>query len=482
MKCIENSLSLSRVFWVLILASLIGFGACDSEDSDPGADNDTDTDTDTDDDTETDTETDTGPGTADPIDDLLEAIEGMEVQNSTVVGGCIQYNLWYEQPADHDNPTVETFRQQLKLKHCSEDYPMVLTTAGYGITSDYYPSELASLFDANLLMVEHRFFDPSVLDTEDWSLLNIYQSANDHHRIVVALKTIYAEPWVNTGASKGGMTAIYHRRHYPDDVTATVAYVAPHTGVPGDTRYQEFLEQVGTEECRQDLIDFQVTTLERREVMVKLTEGVGAYTLMGAETAFEKAVIRTPFAFWQYQNIADCKDIPDASSTDKEVWDFLETVGRVVNSSDPTIAYYRPYYFQAATQLGYPKTDHSYLLKLLVHDHTTMHPAMLPEDYEIVFDPAAMEDISNWIDTDGERLLFIYGENDPWTAGMFELGGATDAHIFMAPGANHGARITLLEEADQKAATDIILKWVGADRKPDGLDASTIRIPETPLL
>ncbi|MFP2912532.1 hypothetical protein ACLESD_47465, partial [Pyxidicoccus sp. 3LFB2] len=32
---------------------------------------------------------------------------------------------------------------------------------------------------------------------------------------------------VSTGASKGGMTSIYHRASAPKDVDATVAYVAP---------------------------------------------------------------------------------------------------------------------------------------------------------------------------------------------------------------------------------------------------------------
>jgi hypothetical protein len=33
--------------------------------------------------------------------------------------------------------------------------------------------------------------------------------------------------WVNTGASKGGMTSVYHRRFFPNDLDANVAYVAP---------------------------------------------------------------------------------------------------------------------------------------------------------------------------------------------------------------------------------------------------------------
>ena len=61
----------------------------------------------------------------------------------------------------------------------------------------------------------------------DWSKLDIWQAATDHHRLVTALKPLYPARWISTGASKGGMASVYHRRFYPADVTATIAYVAP---------------------------------------------------------------------------------------------------------------------------------------------------------------------------------------------------------------------------------------------------------------
>ena len=49
----------------------------------------------------------------------------------------------------------------------------------------------------------------------DWEVLDIFQAAADHHRIVAALKSIYSGARINTGHSKGGMTAVFHRRFYP---------------------------------------------------------------------------------------------------------------------------------------------------------------------------------------------------------------------------------------------------------------------------
>ena len=42
-------------------------------------------------------------------------------------------------------------------------------------------------------------------------------------RIFEALGALFPAPWVNTGHSKGGMTALFHRRYFPCDVAATAA-------------------------------------------------------------------------------------------------------------------------------------------------------------------------------------------------------------------------------------------------------------------
>ena len=70
--------------------------------------------------------------------------------------------------------------------------------------------------------------------------------AADEHAIVTALKTIYTGPYLSTGASKGGMTAVFYRRFYPDDVVGTVPYVAPLSFAAPDERYAAFLDSVGT--------------------------------------------------------------------------------------------------------------------------------------------------------------------------------------------------------------------------------------------
>src|SRR4029453_15348513 len=84
--------------------------------------------------------------------------------------------------------------------------------------------------------------------------------------------------WISTGASKGGMTSIYHRRFYPRDIDGTVAYVAPNdVNNREDRAYDQFFTKVGTAECRKRIEDFQVEALKRRpELVAKYTAWAAA--------------------------------------------------------------------------------------------------------------------------------------------------------------------------------------------------------------
>ena len=64
-------------------------------------------------------------------------------------------------------------------------------------------------------------------------------------------------------------------------------------------------------------------------------------------------------------------------------------------------------------------------------------------------------------ETAGERLLFIYGEYDPWTAGAFALGSAQDSFTFTVPAGSHGARIRQLSAPDRQLVQDILSRWAG---------------------
>ena len=306
--------------------------------------------------------------------EVLAAIPGMSVTEEAVDPPYRFFRLVYQQPVDHDDPDGDTFGQRMTLVHRDAAAPMVLHTGGYHLTEQPFLSELGYLLDGNQVHVEQRFFGPSRPDPADWSKLTIEQAAADHHRIVEALAPIYGGAWVSTGASKGGMTSIYHRRFYPDDVDATVPYVAPISFGAPDERYNAFLADVGDAGCRGVVQDFQREMLVRREAMVPRVQayaeanGVTYDRHGGVEAAFEDSVVEMEWTFWQYLGDEWCASVPApaADATDDELWGFhVEGVGALYYLDDAAIADYEPYYYQSETQLGYPDSSTAHIDDLL---------------------------------------------------------------------------------------------------------------------
>jgi hypothetical protein len=324
------------------------------------------------------------------------------------------------------------------------------------------------MLNANQLSVEHRFFEPSRPDPADWSLLTIEQAADDFHRLKLAFAWIYGAPWVSTGGSKGGMTALFYRRFHPDDVTATVAYVAPISLSGNDPRYPPFLATAGGDPaCSQALVDWQRDTLNQRAAIATLIDADAAamgwtFSILGRDRAFEHAVIEAPFFMWQYGNAVLCDFIPGAGATADEDYQFLSLVSSLENFNDAFVVAYGPYFYQAAVELGWPQPAEDAIADLLLYPGTD-----IPETYSSVppppHDPAVMADFVDWVQSDGTRLLLVYGENDPWSAAMLELGGATDSYRFIAPDGNHGSGIADLDAADRAAAVQALETWTNTD-------------------
>ena len=427
-----------------------------------------------------------GPGGEVPEDvlDFLHTIPGMTVNEEPVDGGYRFFRLEYEQPADHDDPDGVTFRQRMTLLHSDRDAPVVLHTSGYYAYDEPFAAELTYLLGANQLHVEQRFFEPSRPDPADWSLLTIAQAAADHHRIIEAMAPYYGAAWVSSGASKGGMTSVFHRRFYPDDVDATVAYVAPISHGAPDDSYQPFFDTVGTADCRAALRDYQIELLTRREEMVARMEDFGADNGItfdrsaGAAGAFEDSVVEFPWGFWQYAEASDCAAIPPTSATDAELWSFHQDLGDLAFYGDQEIEDYLPYFYQAELELGYPSVPSAHIDDLL--ETQEIERDYLPAGVSASFDPSAMEDIEAWVQSDGSRLLFIYGGNDPWTAGAFDLGSASDSFLYVAPGLNHAASIADLTDDDQSAALSALERWTGVTPADTSAFRRAARLPAEP--
>lgn len=410
--------------------------------------------------------------TSEPFTDIEEALGSIEgltwEEKDSEVEGYRYFLLYYLQPADHDDPDGLKFTQHMTLLHRDGTAPTVISTDGYYIYPWYQGvAEPTALLHANQLIVEHRFFADSRPDPADWSLLTIEQAAADHHRITRALQqAIYVGPWVSTGVSKGGMTASYFRRFYPDDLAATVSYVAPLSYGTADLRYWDYLEAIDGP-CNAKLVDFEREVLLRRdEMQMRIADEAAqeglTYTLVGEDRALEEATQSVIWAFWQYGSAQDCQAIPTAAASDDAVWEFLNDHSAPHDVADARVEAFEPYYFQASFQLGCPGTDSASVMDLLQFETLPVSAYVFPgPGKDPGFVPEPMLDVQAWIEEEASEMLFIYGERDPWTGGMYNVAPDHDVHRFVAPGMNHGADIAGLTPADRAFVYERLEAWTG---------------------
>ncbi|MFP2924756.1 S28 family serine protease [Pyxidicoccus sp. 3LG] len=317
------------------------------------------------------------------------------------------------------------------------------------------------------LYVEHRFFGPSTPEPATYEHLTLEQAATDNHRIVKAFKPLYGGKWVSTGGSKGGMASIYHRALYSRDVDATVAFVAPNSYGPEDPRYIQFLSRVGDAACRERIKAFQRDVLSRRDELTPLmVEAMAAqgltFNVLGPDRAFEFLALELPFAFFQYIPVEYCVFIPVPGAPTAEVMEVLDGIGSFSFFTDSSLHDSAPYFFQAGTQLGSYRSDELHLRDLVRYPRQYVPSSMVPFSMEgYSFNYWAMPLIEAWVKGLGERILLIYGENDPWSTGAFEVRQRNDSYRFFVPGGTHGSSITTLPEGDRAVALERLRTWAG---------------------
>jgi hypothetical protein len=407
----------------------------------------------------------TGPPEPSDLLDRLNALPGVTAREITPSYGYPRaFELDIVQPVNHDNPGGPAFTQRAYLSHAHETAPMVYGPYGYGATAES-GQELAGILQGNGLYVTHRYFPGSRPNPTDWTYLDVRQAAADHHRIVTLLRPLYAGAWVSAGASKSGMTALFHRRFYPDDVDATVAYVAPLMFGLEDERFEDYFLRLGTPQGRERIHEFQRRLLSHQDSLLERFEdwfGRNELTLsLPSPPMFQDAVDSYEWGFWQ-RRVFDYADIPDAGAPYDAWIEHLATTVRLHFSSDTWRDYFKAYVYQLYTELGSPAIDVTHLEDLLLHE--PLDPRVeysFPEDLPLTYDNSAMLDVAQWLRDHGDRIIYIYGSVDPWTGGAIELTGAADALKIVQEGADHQVRILDLDDPSTVLAT--LGGWLGVD-------------------
>ena len=377
-----------------------------------------------------------------------------------------KYLIWFEQPVDHGSPEAGTFTQRVFLSHKDFDAPVVFVTEGYaahyGAKKDYQ-NELSELFGTNQIVVEHRYFGSSVPEPLNWEYLTVAHAAADQHRVIEALREVYDGKWISTGISKGGQTTMYHRYFYPDDVEISVPYVAPLNFSTEEQRVYRFLETVGTAECREKILNFQTELLKQKKRFLKefkkMAEQRKLTYSMGVEKAYELVVLEYSFAFWQWGKYT-CDKIPEDLSDTKSIIRHLDAVAGIDWISNESISGLQPFFYQAMREIGFYGYDIEPFREWVSYDSNPTFEFTLPEGVSVEFEPELMQKVDFFIRHQGENMLFIYGEVDPWSAPAAQLTYQTNSVKVVKQGGSHTTRIKNLPEDQKEFVIQTLNSWL----------------------
>ncbi len=381
------------------------------------------------------------------------------------------YELRIKQLIDHTDSSKGYFYQRAFLSHKGFNKPTVLVTEGYQQHRNRL-SELTQLLDANQIIVEHRYFGQSVPEEMDYSYLNLKQATTDLHNITTIFKEIYISKWISTGISKGGQTTIFYKYYYPDDMDANVPYVAPFCLSYEDKRIYTFLDTIGDASCREKIKNVQFKILENREEALTYLKWYkyGAaldYTYHTFEEAFEYMVLEYPFSFWQWGY--KCEDIPDTTRTLEQLLVYLLNISEIDFYSDRDVERYASHYYQAATEMGYYgyETDAFNDLLVALPVSPRPHAAFLPNKMEVEFDGTLVKKVYKWLEKHGDRMIYIYGGTDTWTATAIPPNKDRESLWFFMEGIDHGkARIRNMSEQEKELLYRTLESWLGIPVNP----------------
>lgn len=378
-----------------------------------------------------------------------------------------KYVTYFTQPLDHRHPEKGSFHQRVIVSHVGFDRPTVIVTEGYGAAyalRSQYREELSKLLNANMIFVEYRYFLESTPEPKDWQYLTAENSADDLHAITTAFKNIYPGKWIATGISKGGQTTLLYRTFYPDDVDISVPYVAPLCHGVEDGRHEPFLHKVSTPENRKKIEDFQLEALKRKATLLPRFEKYCTeknYSFRAPiEEIYDYSVLEYSFALWQWGT--PISSIPATTASDDEIFSHLLAISEpgYFTADSPNASFF----VQAARELGYYGYDVQPFKQYLSIQSSEgyLHRLMLPEELkDMPFDKTLSKKITKFLKKQDPKMIFIYGQNDPWTAaGVTWLKNKKNIHVFIQPNGSHLARINTLPEAEKVRVMELINEWL----------------------
>jgi hypothetical protein len=379
------------------------------------------------------------------------------------------YEIWFEQPIDHNDLSKGSFRQRVFLGFENASKPVIVELKGYNIGGEQ-AGELAEHYEANQLTIEHRYFTESRPKDIDWNTLTVENAAKDQTIIIDAIRNaLYpSSKFVSTGISKGCMTVMTHRSFFPENVDACVCYVGPLNFQREDPRVYEFLKNVGTATEREKVMAFQELCFENRpallEAMKSAAEKENLTWEFGVENALDYTILEYSFAYWQWGTKAE--DIPASNATPEQIYKHLIDVVGYGFYESKSVEGLQPYFWAALTEQGIYGYETAPFKKYLNSEDILKFDWAFPDGITKQYNAEPSRKIKSFLDTSANKMIFIYGEYDAWSATAVDLtSNASERQLYkyVQPKGSHTTRIKTFNSEKQTEIYAIIDRWLSEE-------------------
>ncbi len=155
------------------------------------------------------------------------------------------------------------------------------------------------------------------------------------------------------------------------------------------------------------------------------------------EKIFELSVLEFEFAYWQWGQ--SCDNIPGSKAKPKELFDFFKKYQAEMFFEKSFVETTFAFFYQAYTEVGlygYRIDYYKDLLKVFTED-VDNYRVFIPTTFDIKYDPSTLQDIHNWLDENGNNILYIYGEMDAWSATAYIPTANTNGLNITKKGGSH---------------------------------------------
>jgi hypothetical protein len=203
-----------------------------------------------------------------PLIDFLksQAVSFKEIPSEKGFSAC--YEIFIRQAIDPKHPEKGHFNQKMYLSHRDVHQPLVLFISGYEARKNVI-KDWTTQFEANQIFVEHRYFGESKPDSIDYATLSIENAAHDLHRIKEVFGQFYAQGWIATGGSKGGLTAATYKYFYPTDVKVSILHSTSVKDQACDPSFFDYIDSLSQQYgCFDKITHFQRAVLQKRAAII----------------------------------------------------------------------------------------------------------------------------------------------------------------------------------------------------------------------